>query len=251
MFKKFFQALISPKLRCPNCNLLTDRLTRTSLCKACYDSLIQPLTPYCYRCHKSFATDLYASSYDDDNKPICADCRRLSYHFVSKQRSVIMYNQDAQELMNQYKFRGKRSLAKPLTRLLYLTYQEHFASYSLDLITSIPLHPTRLIKRSFNQSQLLAVGLSELTGLSYVATLIKEKATAKQSKQQRAERFRQTEHSFRLSKAEITGKRILLIDDIYTTGATVEQAAMVLIEAGGAAEICVLTVARAYDQEVL
>lgn len=250
MFKKFFQALISPQVRCPNCNQLFGHLTRIGLCRTCNDSLIQPFAPYCYRCHKSLATDLYASSYDDDKKPICADCRRLPYHFVGKQRSAIMYNQQAQELINQYKFRGKRSLAQPLARMLYLTYKEHFSDCEINLITSIPLHPSRLIERSFNQSELLAVGLSKLIGLPYFTTLIKEKATAKQSKQQRAERFRQSEHSFRLDTVEIIGKRILLVDDIYTTGATVEQAAMVLIEAG-AEIIYVLTLARAYDQEVL
>lgn len=250
MFKEFFRALISPQVRCPNCDQLCGRLTRTGLCQPCKDSLIQPFAPYCYRCHKSFATDLYAGSLNDEKQLICADCTRLHYHFFRRQRSAIMYNQPAQELINQYKFRGKRSLAKPLARMLRLTYDEYFADCTIDLISSIPLHPRRLRERSFNQSELLALGLSKLTGLPYAPTLIKEKATLKQSKQERAERFRQTKQSFRLATAELAGKRILVIDDIYTTGATVEEAAMILIKAG-AEEIYVLTVARAYDQEVL
>ena len=178
MLKKFFYNLIVPQVRCPICNQLTVQLVKTGICQTCADSLVKPFAPFCDRCHKPFATDRYAASVDQENPSllVCADCVRSKSSGTTihrYQRSSWLYNQSAQNLIFLYKYGGKRSIATPLARMLYLTYQEYYSDCQIDFITAIPLHQGRLIERSFNQSELIATQLSKLTGIPYLTALIK------------------------------------------------------------------------------
>jgi ComF family protein len=245
--RDFLQAIINPQSICPICGATKSQLLNTGICAGCTETLIRPSAPYCERCHKVLATDSYAVGMDAYGNLICADCERYRTRHFSRNRSAFLYNEPARELIELYKYFGKESLAKPLAKLLAETYREYYEQLNIDLISSIPLHESRLRERSFNQAKLLAVELSRFTGIPYADVLVKKKATAKLSQGTRSERFRQLEHSFEFVGACISGLRILLIDDIYTTGATAEQASSKLVSAG-AAEVLLLTLARAYEK---
>lgn len=248
---KFLKALVNPALNCPFCGTTKTQLMTTGICAECSVELIKPIAPYCETCHKVLATDSYKSSLDAAGKALCADCLRYPNRHFTTNRSAFLYNDFARDLIELYKYFGKESLATPLARLLAETYQTYYQTndqlHKIDLITAVPLHESRLRIRSFNQSRLLAVKLSRLTGLDYQDLLVKKKATHKLSHGSRSERFRQLAGAFELARGFPQGSRILLIDDIYTTGATAEQAASTLIEAG-AGSVKLLTLARAYDR---
>lgn len=116
-----------------------------------------------------------------------------------------------------------------------------------DLLVPVPLHRWRLLKRRYNQAAVMAFALTRAAGIRTVPdVLLRQRATPPQGHLSVAERAKNVRKAFALNprrKAQITGKRIVLIDDVYTSGATVNECAQVLIEAG-AASVDVLTLAR-------
>jgi len=115
-----------------------------------------------------------------------------------------------------------------------------------DLLIPVPLHPKRLRERGFNQSLLLVKALSHRTGIPYEKRLLqKKRQTLPQVELSGREREKEVRNSFRIIKREaLLGKTILLVDDVYTTGATVNECAKVLL-AAGAERIDVFTIAHA------
>ncbi len=115
-----------------------------------------------------------------------------------------------------------------------------------DLLIPVPLHPKRLRERGFNQSLLLVKELSHRTGIPYEKRLLqKKRQTLPQVELSGREREKEVRNSFRIIKREaLRGKTILLVDDVYTTGATVNECAKVLL-AAGAERIDVFTIAHA------
>jgi Predicted amidophosphoribosyltransferases len=180
---------------------------------------------------------------------ICTDCARWkeqgSGGAYQKNIALFTYNDFMKDLVIRFKFRGDAILADGFRK----AFQEAFRKMSgggaagfLRRITSgsrqepwlivpIPLSPTRLNERGFNQAEILA----GLTGKPVVPALIRTGNEQKQSKRNRRERLAQADNPFewnQVCKTELKGKNILLIDDIYTTGATLRRAAAVLEPAG-------------------
>ena len=135
-------------------------------------------------------------------------------------------------------------LVEPLGELL-LEACEDLRDDGIDLLIPVPLHPRRLRERGFNQSLLLARHLSRRLGLPCEAeVLVKVKDTPSQTSLSPAERQRAVRGAFEVMKGErIREKRVLLVDDVFTTGATVNEASRVLLRAG-AEEVLVITLAR-------
>jgi len=147
----------------------------------------------------------------------------------------------------QMKFMGKRSLGLPLANLM--TEAAHaWLDGNISEITiacPVPLHPSRLKERGFNQSELIARYFCEQVGLTLEPSLmLRTKPTIPQVALPRTERDKNIRGAFALSdNADIKDANILLIDDIYTTGATLKECARTL-RRGGAKEVYVLTLAR-------
>lgn len=157
--------------------------------------------------------------------------------------------------MSRYKYQGDRKLAEVLGSILYQGWRQFYESrmktHPIDYLTFVPLHEERLMERSFNQSQELAEQLSLKTGIPLADLLHRVKATDKQSKRGREGRLRALQGAFRYrpglevaSSVTTETIRILLIDDIYTTGATLNEAARVIRRGLPNAKVYGLTVAR-------
>jgi len=149
------------------------------------------------------------------------------------------------EAISRFKFGGVARLARPLGALLADYADPEFPFSAVDLIIPVPLHPRRLRERGFNQSLLLArqVGKRRSIPLNFTA-LHRTRQTQPQTQLSGAERRKNVRGAFEVRQAEVVGgKRILLVDDVFTTGATVQECASVLGEAG-ASEVHVLTLAR-------
>ncbi|HEX8986057.1 MAG TPA: ComF family protein [Bryobacteraceae bacterium] len=149
------------------------------------------------------------------------------------------------ELIHLYKYRGIKTLARPLGTLLSaaLPRDERF-----DAITPVPLHWLRQWHRGFNQSELLARALGRRTGIPVIRALKRVRPTTAQAGLSNTGRRRNVSTAFRARRAApwsapVSGRRILLIDDVMTTGSTATACALALKRAG-AARVALLTVAR-------
>lgn len=140
------------------------------------------------------------------------------------------------------KYERMRALARPLGRILARNLPRDLA---FDAIVPVPIHWRKLLVRGFNQSRLLASELARRTGIPVESPLQRAKHSAPQVGMSRAQRRRNVIGAFSVRKAaSVEGRRYLLIDDVFTTGSTVNAAARALKKAG-AARVSVLTLARA------
>jgi len=201
------------------------------LCPACCDTLPRLVPPLCPRCGLPLAAG-----------GSCPSCTRTPLS-IEGIRSPFLMEGLAREAVHQLKYRNLRALACPLGRLLtdYLESSPRPA----DALVPVPLHRRRLRERGYNQAALLAREVGRNTGLSVVeGSLVRRRDTPAQARAaSAAERRRNVEEAFYCRDGKLRGKRVLLIDDVCTTGATLDACAHALREAG-ALSVWGLTLAR-------
>ncbi|MET3697658.1 competence protein ComFC [Bacillus oleivorans] len=206
------------------------------LCGDCEEKL-EPLSgELCATCSRPLA--MLAPAYRKGH--ICYDCFRWEEDPEWKgvlriNESLFLYNEFLKEIISQYKFRGDYALANIFKRGINLKIKQ----LKPDLIVPIPLSKERLQERGFNQAEGILI---EAGGLTF-SSLLTRQHSEKQSKKARDERLLQ-ENIFQWSSDQsITDKSVLILDDIYTTGATIRHAAKIL-KYYGAKEVLSLTIAR-------
>jgi ComF family protein len=171
---------------------------------------------------------------------LCYLCRHQVNRFDAAY-SFGYYEGGLRELIHIFKYRGAASLAAPFARLLVraLPGGERF-----DAAVPVPLHWRRRWKRGFNQAGELADEFGRLTGIPVLHALRRTRPTSPQAGQARSARRKNMAGAFRVRGGGIAGKSLLLVDDVFTTGATSSACAAALKDAG-ARRVSVLTVARA------
>lgn len=159
--------------------------------------------------------------------------------------SPLWYRDGARQGMRRYKFGGGRGHARLFGELMAQCLSDRWAEPA-DLITWAPLHPRRRRERGYDQAELLALRVGELAGLPAAPALEKVRATAVQSQTGEAgARRANVRGAYRaLPGLDLTGKRVVLIDDVATSGATLSECAAAL-RAAGAVSVVGLTFARA------
>ena len=146
------------------------------------------------------------------------------------------------QLIQLYKYGGERALARLLASLLHELLQAEGFTQEIDGITFVPMSRKRRRERGFNQAELLARRLGQLIQAPVFSALLKTKETEPQEALSRAERLKNLQGAF-AARGRARCERVLLVDDVYTTGATVRECAQAL-KAGGYEHVYVLTVAR-------
>ncbi|MFH0764002.1 MAG: ComF family protein [Candidatus Omnitrophota bacterium] len=190
-----------------------------------------------------------------DESGVCALCigqvRRnpkphLAGQGFDRAYSALLYEGVLKELVHAFKYKRRISLSKLFARLLteFINNNPEITD-NVDLVTFVPLHNSRLRKREFNQSKLLASRISDEFKIPLADTLDKVKATRSQFELSRTERLVNLGGAFRIRRGgdTVRGKSVLLVDDVLTTGATLDRCARVL-KAAGAVEVRCLTLAR-------
>jgi ComF family protein len=175
---------------------------------------------------------------------LCGYCRRGAFRF-EKARSFGYYEGALREILQQYKYGGLRPLAGPLGDRLAQTLMRHRDS-AWDMVLPVPLHRNRERQRGFNQAGLLAVRVGKLCGIPLGGRdCVRVRDTPPQTGLRAAERRKNVRGAFAVPRPErVRGRRVLLVDDVLTTGATADACARALLEAG-ARSVWVLTLARA------
>jgi ComF family protein len=175
---------------------------------------------------------------------LCLECIRRPPPY-SGARAFGYYSAEMRRVIHEFKFEGRRPLVQLLAPLLADALFEFWQREDFDFITYVPLHPGRRRERGFNQSELLGRALSRISGLQELRTLRRTAATRSQVGLSDAQRLENVRNAFRCTHIDlVAGKRILLIDDVMTTGATVASASQALIDAG-VGKVSILTIARA------
>ncbi len=175
---------------------------------------------------------------------VCAGCTACPPAF-ERARSAARFRGVLRTVLHDFKYRGATWVSRDLVILLRVCYEIYFARAGLDTVTYVPLYPARERERSYNQACLLAQGLAAAyPSMVLRACLRRIRPTLSQTHLTASERLANVKATFSTqAPKDIVGRRILLVDDVMTTGATVNECARVLKQAG-AALVGVLTVGR-------
>jgi len=233
--RAIFDFFFPPK--CPLCGEDYGGRHQGRPCPGCVSRIQFLSPPLCPRCGRGFA-----SAADRDH--LCSECL-TEERFFTRARAVCIYEGLIVEAISRFKYGRVARLARPLGGFLADYQDPDFTFSGLDLVVPVPLHPKRLRERGFNQSLLLArrLGLRHSLPLDITA-LCRARPTQPQTQLSGSERQTNVRGAFEVRKPEaVAKKRVLLIDDVFTTGATVRECAKVLLHAG-AQQVDVLTLAR-------
>lgn len=209
-----------------------------TLCGGCWNAIRFIAEPVCDRCG-------YPFEYDMGEGALCGTCLREPPAFLQA-RAVFHYDDASRLLVTRLKYQDETALA-PIYGPWLLKAGSALAQRS-DLIVPVPLHYRRFVRRRYNQAALLALGISRSSGLPHLpGVLIRRRPTLPQTGLKRSLRQANVHGAFAVrtgGRRQIEGKRILLVDDVYTTGATLDACVRALL-AAEAAEVRALTLARA------
>src|SRR5436190_4181245 len=194
--------------------------------------------PFCERCGTPYEGAITTRLTE------CANCCETPLHFRSA-RSAVVVREGVREAILSYKYRRALWFEPYLAELLIGAAGPELAMEKWDWIVPVPLHPAKEREREFNQAERLAQRLAAATGIPLDNKLIRRTVpTPTQTKLNREERVANMKNAFSPNKGvALKGARIVLVDDVFTTGATTSACAKVL-KASGAGDVCVWTVAR-------
>lgn len=231
--RRMLDAILPP--RCLKCGDLVE--IQGGVCPACWQGLRFISPPACACCGLPF-------EFDQGPEALCAGCA-ASPPVFDRARAVFRYDENSRDLILAFKHADRTSSAPAFAAWLARAGAELLVE--ADFIAPVPLHWSRLFTRRYNQAALLAVGLGRLSGKEVVPDLlIRRRATQKQGRLGRLARQRNVAGAFALNPRRrelISGRRILLIDDVITTGATIAGCARALRQ-NGAGGVDVLALAR-------
>ena len=192
--------------------------------------------PFCRRCGQPFSGEI-SGEFE------CTNCVEMGLHFEFA-RAVMQANAEMLEAIHRFKYREALWLELLFDRLFSGRAVKQIRDWRGDCLVPVPLHPVRFRERGFNQAEQLCQNLSRATGLRVVTRAVKRtRVTQTQTLLSRGERLANMRGAFEPDKVNLNGRRVALVDDILTTGATTSDCARACKKAG-AAEVGVWTLAR-------
>ena len=236
-WRKLLNLILPP--RCIKCGKILSE--KNGLCPECFNSINFISSPYCYKCGRPFEkeTDLTFAS-----KQYCGACLQKKKFLFDIQRSAFTYDDASKNLILDLKFRDKTFSAETLADILYQCGTDIWKE-NPDLLIPVPIHRMRLMQRRFNQSALLVKHLSIKSKIiADYSSLERSINTIPQVKLTGLARRTNLKNAFKIKHLQnIKGKKIVLIDDVETTGSTLNECAKVLRKAGAKA-VYSITLAR-------
>ena len=207
----------------PTTCVFCGKVLKEPVCSVCKEKVVYVEEPRCKVCGKPIR-------YMEEE--CCSDCKEQS-HFFEQGRSVWLHKGPVRWSIYQFKYHNRRIFAQYYAKELYRLHGKKLVDWEIDLIVPIPLHRRRKRRRGYNQSELLAKQLSKLSGIPMnVNGVIRVKNTRPQKALTGKERKKNMQGAFRICDWGNAPKNVLLIDDIYTTGNTLDAVAKLLQEKG-------------------
>ena len=213
--------LIYPR-RCPICDEITGGYGKL-ICRNCAQKTEPLEEPLCKKCGKSLPKE---------EEEYCPDCSHRK-HLYTRGRAALEYDSRMRASISRFKYQNRREYADFYAQILLDTCREAVQGWQPDALVPIPLHKSRRRKRGFNQAELVAKRIGRELDIPVLCDwLIRVKKTAPQKELSDLERRQNLKNAFQLKKNDVRLKKVLLVDDIYTTGSTIDAAASVLLAHG-------------------
>ena len=208
---------------CPGCGeILQD--PEALLCEECRAAIRPIRDHYCLRC----------GAPTESEEEYCRDCQKARHSFTAG-RSVFVYDDRWKRSLEDFKYFGRREYGRFYGRMMSRVVLEERERFRPDLLVPVPLTPRKQRKRGFNQAALLAREISRCTGIPADYDLVRKiRRTPSQKKLTAAERRKNLRGAFAAAR-RISNITILIIDDVYTTGSTIDSLAEILLAAGARA----------------
>lgn len=205
--------------RCPVCHGILKG--KDGICPDCRKQLHYIKEPKCKKCGKQI---------EKEEQEYCRDCQRFSHAF-DKGAAVFAYDDIMRHSISMFKYHNRREYARTYAAEMYQNCQYFLKQASPEVILPVPVHSRKKRQRGFNQAELLAKELGKLTGIPVDTTyLVRTENTAPQKELTRQQRKLNLKKAFEVCKNGKHYQRVLLIDDIYTTGATIDAISEILRE---------------------
>lgn len=202
------------------------------LCPECASQISFIKEDFCYKCGSQLV------------EGYCESCQQTEFQFELS-RSSMQYQSPLTELMHLLKYRGYRSPASFMAEKMAQSLQEYPEFEDYPYITAVPLHRVRRRERGYNQSELIARKLAKLSGKTYIRPVLRSRYTLSQTTLHRTQRLSNLAGAFRVRKShQIEGKKLILVDDVFTTGSTLNEISLELYKAK-AASVAGFTATRA------
>ena len=224
--------------RCVVCGIVLSNNERIRICSECLSRISFVKAPICSCCGLPFV------NYEGTDH-LCGECTSSKQYF-SVARSVGKFEEPLLDVIHQFKYKGKIAVGGTLGRLMAEFEYDSFSIEGYSLILPVPLHQGRLKERGFNQSVILAREIAMKYSIHLDFGILKRTIHTKpQTGLGKKQRSMNVKGAFEVTdRGRIDGERVVLIDDVYTTGSTVRECARVLVK-NGVEEVAVLTLARA------
>lgn len=231
----FLELIYPEKNTCFICETYDETIADKYICSDCERHIKKIEPPVCSKCSKPIA---HTSSAN-----LCQECCDTERHFEMS-KSPYAYEGLIKKAIYSYKYYNKTYFYKLFGTLL-VNFMRNTDYTDFDCIVSVPLHSSKMRKRGYNQSELVAKYISSSLSIPYVDALKRTKKTLKQSEQSKEERRKNLKDAFAVknSAVKIINSTVLLVDDIYTTGSTVDECSKALVNYG-AEKVYVITIAR-------
>lgn len=222
---------------CQLCGANRAKLEEGLVCSRCWQQVGFFRPPFCERCGLPFEGDI-TTAFE------CANCREMELHFTSA-RSAVVAGGVVLEAIHRYKYQQAMWFESFLADLFLREALPALRDQKWDCIVPVPLHPVKEREREFNQAARLAAHLARAADLplneTWLRRVIPTSTQTRLTRQQRAANMR---GAFAVADGvKLHGERVIMVDDVFTTGATTSACAKVLLRAG-AGEVCVWTVSR-------
>lgn len=193
------------------------------MCGGCRNIPVYITEPLCKKCGKQ----LNGTSPDG----LCGDCAENERRFEAC-RCVMTYDETLREIMAGLKYGSRKEYAFPLALMAADALGQWLEETNADILVPVPVHRERLMTRGYNQAELIAEGISLFTGIPVEKKLlVRERRTRVQKELTAAERAANLQNAFR-TQGLLSGRTAVIVDDIYTTGATMEACTEALLKAG-------------------
>lgn len=204
---------------CPFCG----KVTKNPVCRVCAGKLPYVEEPLCKKCGKPIRSE--TAEY-------CFDCTRTE-HSYDRGFGLWLHQQPVQRSVYQFKYHNRRIYSQYYAQEMVKRFKQAVFQWKIDLIIPIPLYKQRKKIRGYNQAEVLATQIGALLSLPVDAVSLKRiRATSPQKKLDVRTRKKNLNNAFALDKKAVLPRTVLLVDDIYTTGSTIDTAALVLKQAG-------------------
>jgi ComF family protein len=237
IFSKFLELIYPPKCHICQCVMISGGAGVDHICDDCIESLVRITSPLCPVCGTPFI-----SRVEEDH--LCGNCLKKRPHYDAL-IAPFLYEGCIMDAIHQIKYNGRTYITASVGELAASFAKERFKDTNGFLMMPVPLHPKRLKERGFNQSLILARAIAANLGTDIdFLSLRRMRYTQPQTGLKKVERKRNVRGAFGLEgRPDLKGKTVILVDDVATTGSTLNECAKVL-KKGGCEKVFCLVLAR-------